>query len=85
MGIYLSGSVKRVGHHLELTRKGKRVQCEHEAELKRRDIGLVEILDMAIDTLDRKYEAERKVLYAEWVRALRAKPGSKYDATRKGK
>ena len=56
------------------------------AEEKRRIPELVDGLEKQMGEMRRRHEKEFKALHDEWIRALRAKPGSKYDIrTRKGK
>jgi len=82
----MSSGLKRVGHHLEMTASAKRRLYESLAEEKRRDPVLVDRLDREMDEMCKRHAAEYKALRDEWLRAIRAKPGTKYDITaRKGK
>jgi len=49
------------------------------AEEKRRIPELVGALEKKIEKLRQRYAKEYGDLYDEWIRAIRAKPGSKYD------
>jgi hypothetical protein len=78
--------MKRVGHHLELTRSERdRLRCV-DAELTRRDEKAIALLKKIEDDLEEAHVRTMEAISAELVRYYRAKPGTKYDITaRKGK
>ena len=56
-----------------------------EAELTRRDNKLIKQLESQRKRLKTVYDAVDNSIYREWLRAIRAKPGSKYDITARNK
>lgn len=58
---------------------------DYDAELKRRDHALVDRLRAKLDAMQKDHHKEEAELEAEWVRALRARPGTKYDIRTRSK
>ena len=56
-----------------------------DAELTRRDDKLIKQLESQRGRLRAVYDAVDNSIYREWLRAIRAKPGTKYDITAKKK
>lgn len=70
-------------------RKGERAQSYRlrvlDAELTRRDNKRIKQLEDQMQRLQQAFDEVYESLHREWLRALRAKPGTKYDITAKKK
>jgi hypothetical protein len=78
--------MRTVGHHLELTRSSQRRLARKHAEEKRRIPEEIEKLEKKLEEMRERHRREYEILFSEFVRYCRAKPGTKYDIrTRKGK